>query len=57
MKITEEQLKKCVAEYEAGDSMAVLAKRYEEPHYAPKLHMRQDNHPLQGACRWDARAA
>tara|TARA_R110000751_G_C13650165_1_gene467898 strand:- start:127 stop:474 length:348 start_codon:yes stop_codon:yes gene_type:complete len=29
MKITEEQLKKCVAEYEAGDSMAVLAKRYE----------------------------
>ena len=29
MKITEEQLKKCVTEYEAGDSLSVLAKRYE----------------------------
>ena len=28
MKITEEQLEKCVAEYEMGDSLALLAKRY-----------------------------
>ena len=28
MKITEEQLENCVAEYESGDSLSTLAKRY-----------------------------